>query len=215
MNTCKIHSRRALWVLLVVIMAHSPVFTFSSARPVFRIDSALIVQSDSLLIDDFSNSNGISYFGTRWRMFTDRVMGGLSTATWDYTTIEGRSCVQLRGDVSLANNGGFIQIALPLTKEGWALDASSFKGVRIWALGNGETYHIHLRSNDSRLPWQYYGAAFVADSSWQSHDIPFSEFVPEGLDVELKTDRLVRIAVVAIKKEIKADIAVARLEFYR
>ena len=148
-------------------------------------------------------------------MFTDRVMGGLSSATWDYTTIEGRSCVQLRGDVSLANNGGFIQVALPLTKGGWALDASSFKGVRIWALGNGETYHIHLRSNDSRMPWQYYGAGFVAGKSWQSYDIPFSEFVPEGLEVELKTDRLVRIAVVAIKKEFKAEIAVTRLEFYR
>jgi hypothetical protein len=190
-------------------------FFIRSAPPVFNIDSTLIAQSDSLLIDDFSNSKGISSFGMRWRMFTDRVIGWLSTAAWDYKTIEGCSCVQLRGEVSLANNGDFIQIALPLTTEGWALDASSFNGVRIWALGHGETYHVHLRSNDSRLPWQYNDAGFVADSRWHLLDIPFTEFDPEGLEAELNTDHGVRIAVVTIKKEVKADIAVTRLEFYR
>jgi hypothetical protein len=182
--------------------------------PFFSFESAMNEQSESLLIDDFSKASGTSSFGTQWKMFTDQVMGGVSTAEWNYETIDGRRCIQLRGDVSLANNGGFVQIALPLTRDGWPFDASLFKGVRIWARGNGEAYYIHLRSGDSRLPWQYYGAEFVADRSWQKFDIPFSDFVPEGLGAELRPDRLVRIAVVAIKKEFKADIAVARLEFY-
>jgi hypothetical protein len=117
--------------------------------------------------------------------------------------------------VSLANNGGFVQIALSLNKDGRPFDASAFKGVRLWTRGNGEAYHIHLRSSDSRRPWQYYGAKFIANETWQMIDLPFSDFKPENLRAKLKTDRLVRIAVVAIKEEFKADIAVARLEFYR
>ncbi len=179
------------------------------------IDSMVNRQSESLLIDDFSGSNGISSLGPQWRMFTDRVMGGLSTADWAYETIDGRRCVRLRGDVSLANNGGFVQIALPLTEEGRPFDASAFKGVRLWAYGNGKTYHIHLRSTDNRRPWQYYGAKFIPDSSWRMVELPFSDFSPESLKAKLKTDQLVRIAVVAIGEEFTADIAVARLEFYR
>jgi hypothetical protein len=172
-------------------------------------------QSENLLIDDFSSTDGISSLGPQWRMFTDRVMGGVSTADWAYETIDGRRCVRLRGNVSLANNGGFVQIALPLTEEGRPFDASAFEGVRLWAYGNGETYNIHLRSTDNRRPWQYYGAKFVANSSWRMVELPFSDFSPESLKAELKTDQLVRIAVVAIGEEFRADIAVARLEFYR
>lgn len=204
------------WRLLIAVtIIYSPFKVAGNGVPFCCIESAMNEQSESLLIDDFSKSNGTSSFGTQWRMFTDQVMGGISTAEWNYETIDGRRCVQLRGDVSVANNGGFVQIALPLTRDGWPFDASSFKGVRLWARGNGEAYNIHLRSSDSRLPWQYYGAEFVADSGWQKFDIPFSDFVPESLEAELRPDRLVRIAVVAIKKEFKADIAVARLEFYR
>jgi hypothetical protein len=202
-------------VLIAMIAMSSPITTFGGIVPIIPDTLARLVQTESLLIDDFSKSNGVSSFGTQWRMFTDQVMGGISTGKWDYKTIDGRKCVQLSGDVSLANNGGFIQIALPLTRDGWPFDASSFKGVRLWAQGNGEAYHIHLRSNDSRLPWQYYGAKFVPDRSWQKYDIPFSDFVSDGLEAELKTQQLTRIAVVAIKKKFKADIAVARLEFYR
>jgi len=201
--------------ILILFLFHQPLAAFKSVVSFFPVDSMMCEQSESLLIDDFSKSNGISSFGTQWRMFTDQVMGGVSTGEWDYDTIDGRRCVHLRGDVSLENNGGFVQVALPLTKEGQPFDASSYKGVRLWARGNGEVYHIHLRSSDSRRPWQYYGAKFVADSSWNMYDLPFSDFEQENLRTELKPDKLVRIAIVAIKKEFKADVAVARLEFYR
>jgi hypothetical protein len=206
---------RLLGALIVVTLVCSPFSAAGKGFAPFSFESAMNGQSGSLLIDDFSKDSGASSFGTQWRMFTDQVMGGVSTGEWNYETIDGRRCLRLRGDVSLANNGGFVQIGLPLTRDGWPFDASSFKGVRLWARGNGEAYSIHLRSSDSRLPWQYYGAEFVANGSWQKFDVPFSAFVPEGLEAELRPDRLVRIAVVAIKKEFKADIAVARLEFYR
>lgn len=205
-----------IWsAVFIIFLVQQPLVAFGGIVSFFHSESKMNEQSESLLIDDFSGSSGISSFGTEWRMFTDQVMGGLSTGEWDYDTIDGRRCVHLQGDVSLENNGGFVQVALPLMKEGQPFDASAYQGVRLWARGNGEAYHIHLRSSDTRRPWQYYGAKFIAESSWRMYDLPFSDFEPENMRTELKPDQLVRIAIVAIKKEFRADIAVARLEFYR
>jgi hypothetical protein len=174
-----------------------------------------MTKNDSFLIDDFTDAKGRSLFGSQWRMFSDRVMGGVSTGSSAYETLKGRNCLRLRGSVSLENNGGFIQVALSLVKGNNYFDAAQFKGVRLWVLGNGETYYVHLRSNQTRRPWQYYGAPFKTSGEWQKIDIPFGNFKPESLDVQLDTSRLARIAVVAIKKKFKADIAISRLEFYQ
>jgi hypothetical protein len=169
----------------------------------------------ALLIDDFSGEQGTSSIGTEWRLFTDRVMGGVSDATSSLETIEGRRCLRLRGRVSLKNNGGFIQVALPLAQGGRPIDASEFKGVRAWVRGNGKTYHIHLRTAQTGRPWQYFGAAFDSTPLWRPVDLPFDGFKPENLQAKLDSRGLERIAVVAIGEEFEADVAVSRLEFYR
>jgi len=167
------------------------------------------------LIDDFSNDQGVSTHGTSWRIFTDRVMGGRSTATSGYENIENRRCLRLQGSVSLENRGGFIQVALPLKRNGRLFDARDFKGIHLTVLGNGEQYHVHLRTSRTVLPWQYYWAAFKTGSHWQTIDIPFDQFRPESLKKVLNPQKLKRIAIVAIKKAFQADVAVSRLEFYR
>lgn len=172
------------------------------------------VMTEVFLIDDFSREEA-SALGTRWQAFTDRVMGGLSNGRASYETIEGKRCLRLRGEVSLENQGGFVQAALPLAKEDGALDASGYRGVRLWVRGNGTVYYVHLRTGDSRLPWQYYAAEFEAGPDWRQVDIPFSAFAPENLSRALDTRILKRLAVVAAKKAFSADVAVARIEFYR
>ena len=171
--------------------------------------------TSTLLVDDFSGEQGTSAVGTEWRLFTDRVMGGVSDATSSLETIEGRRCLRLRGRVSLENNGGFIQVALPLAQGGRPFDASEFKGVRAWVRGNGKTYHIHLRTAQTRLPWQYFSAAFDSTPIWRPVDLPFDGFKPENLQAKLDARGIERIAVVAIGEEFEADVAVSRLEFYR
>jgi hypothetical protein len=166
------------------------------------------------LIDDFSREDNVSNLETQWRMFTDRVMGGVSDATYAFETVDGRRCIHLKGNVSLANNGGFIQVALPLERQGKLFDAARFNGVRIWARGNGQTYAVHLRSKHTRLPWQYYGAKFEAGEEWQQIDLPFEAFKPENLRRQLDPGSLKRVAIVAIGQEFRADIAVSRIEFY-
>lgn len=180
-----------------------------------RQEEQIMEKTSAYLIDDFSGAGGTSSLGTAWRMFTDRVMGGVSEATSGLEDLDGHRCLRLRGRVSLENNGGFIQVALSLTLSGRPFDASEFKGVRAWVWGNGKTYHLHLRTTATRLPWQYYSAPFAAGESWGPVDLPFDRFEPENLPTKLDPAKLERMAVVAIGEEFEADIAVSRLEFYR
>jgi Complex I intermediate-associated protein 30 (CIA30) len=184
-------------------------------EPCFRrgAKEAAVQDTSNFLIDDFSGRK--SALGTEWRLFTDRVMGGVSDGTSGLETIDGRRGLCLRGRVSLKKNGGFIQVALPLYLGERPFNAAGFKGVRIWARGNGKTYHVHLRTGQTRLPWQYFSVAFEADDTWRPFELPFDQFEPENLSAELDIRGLERIAIVAIGEEFEADIAVSRLEFYR
>ena len=201
---------------IVMIFCSFLIFvSWVESKPEFKKEGIDMETESSFLIDDFSNTVGVSSFGTPWRMFTDRVMGGLSSASSGYEVIKGRSCLRLQGWVSLENNGGFVQVALPLDGNGRFFDASEYKGIRLWSLGNGEMYHVHIRTSQSRRPWQYYSAEFTADGEWTKVEIPFDRFKPESLDDPLNAQKLARIAIVGIEKEFNADVAISRLEFYK
>lgn len=169
----------------------------------------------SLLIDDFARKDRVSALGTSWRLFTDQVMGGISTAAMRFESIAGRRALRLTGDVSLENNGGFVQAALLLAPNGAPMDVSSFRGIRLLVSGNGETYHVHLRTAETGLPWQYYHAAFAAGTSWETVELPFNAFRGAATQNALDTSQVTRIAVVASGKAFRADLAVGRVELYR
>lgn len=165
---------------------------------------------NELLLSDLSASGDPG-----WRSFSDRVMGGISREQSSITTIEGRRCVRLQGEVRLENSGGFVQIALGLESRGAPLDARRFGGVRLLVWGNGEEYLVHLRTGDTRLPWQLYRAPFVATPAWQTVELPFDTFRPERLAQPLNRGALTRLGVVAYGRRFLADVAVARVALYR
>jgi hypothetical protein len=169
----------------------------------------------SMTIDDFTDPDHISALGTKWRLVTDRVMGGVSDGDYGFGRDEQFSYIKMTGNVSLENNGGFVQVALPLSKESKSLDATDFSGVRFWTKGNGEQYYIHLKNGQTRLPWQYYSAAFTSTEDWQQVEIPFDKFKPQALNSNLITDSLSQIAIVGAKKAYKINISVGPIEFYR
>ena len=121
----------------------------------------------------------------------------------------------MRGNVSLENNGGFVQIALALTENSKTLDARAFSGVRFWVRGNVDRYYVHLRNNQTGLPWQYYSAAFTASENWEQIEIPFEQFKPQALNEKLKVDNLSQIAIVGAKKAYQIDVYLGPIEFYR
>jgi hypothetical protein len=83
------------------------------------------VNPQSAVIDDLSRDPPMSAIGTRWQLFTDRVMGGVSNGTMIREMVAGRPAIHMRGDVSLENNGGFVQISLELAPDGEAADVST------------------------------------------------------------------------------------------
>lgn len=163
-----------------------------------------------MLIDDFE-SPGISAMGTQWQGFTDRVMGGRSTIQAGYRETEDGTVLSMRGEVSLENNGGFVQVRLPFAADG-ALDASGYSGVAVEARGEPGYYYVHLRTRQSRAPWQYYAAELPVSGDWQRIVIPFASFGGESIRRELDTSALVSIAVAGANHEFTADIDVRRVE---
>jgi len=190
------------------------IFARGTAHQDISNEETTMEAPSDFLIDDFFRDGGISALGTEWRQYTDQVMGGVSTASYAFEVIDGRRCIHLKGNVSLENRGGFVQVALPLRQNGRAFNASQYTGIRLWVLGNGETYYVHLRTGKTWLPWQYYEAPFYADSQWQKVEIPFDSFSPQSLKSALSPKKLKRLAVVGAKKAFQADISVSRIEFY-
>ena len=166
------------------------------------------------IIDNFTRSNFISALGTHWRCVTDQVMGGISEAKIKQTRIDNRPALRLYGDVRLENNGGFVQASLDLSKDDTALNASAFNGVRLTVLGNSESYGVHLRTNDTRRPWQSYRSIFTTATKWTVIYLPFNNFVSHRLETPFDTSGLRRIGLAAIGREFRAALAVSDIRFY-
>ena len=179
----------------------------------FFLCGASVMADDLLIIDDRRSGNLDSTLGASWRMFTDGVMGGVSSGTLTLASIDNRDCLRLQGDVRLENNGGFVQAALDIEKTA-AADASAYTGIVIDVYGNDEAYNLHLRTDDLWLPWQSYRATFQAPASWQTVQLPFAEFSPYKTRSALDVTELERIGVVAIGRAFTADLCIGRVAFY-
>jgi|SRR5208283_1005974 len=162
----------------------------------------------SAVIDDLSRNFPVASIGTSWRLFTDRVMGGVSQGTLVRDTVAGRPAIRMRGEVSLENNGGFVQISLDLTKDLGVGNASAWFGVELDAVGDDQAYNVHLRTEDLTRPWQSYRESFKADGQWRTIQLRFEKFLPHRTHVPLDTRRLRRIGVVAIGGSYAFDLAV-------
>ncbi len=92
------------------------------------------------LLDDFTDANVVA---RRWRVFSDRVMGGVSNARADLQVVAGRSALRLSGRVTLERNGGFIQVARSL--EGERFDAAKFDGIQLAVCGTPGSYFVAAR----------------------------------------------------------------------
>ncbi|APX13661.1 NADH:ubiquinone oxidoreductase complex i intermediate-associated protein 30 [Tateyamaria omphalii] len=149
-----------------------------------------------------------------WEYVADTVMGGVSSGQASVETVEGREAVRLTGTVSLENNGGFVQIAFDLAG-GDVFDASDFTGVALDVLGNGESYDLRLRTDALTRPWQSFRSEFVAPEVWTTIGVPFTAFEAHRTEAAFDPSRLRRVGILAIGREMQADIAVSGVRFYR
>lgn len=150
-----------------------------------------------------------------WEFIADTVMGGVSTGTVITTILNNRTAARLTGDVSLDQDGGFVQMAFDLTESGIPFDASVWAGIELDVLGNGEVYELRLRTTRLSRPWQSYRTEFSTSAEWTTVRLPFETFEAHRHDVRFDAAKLCRIGVLAIGREFHADVAVSGLRFYR
>ena len=164
-----------------------------------------MAEQEKLIIDNETAAN--------WRLFTDDVMGGVSKGQLSRVSIGDQQCLKMTGDISLENNGGFIQAAIEVPDK-IRSRINEYEGITLQVTGNNQQYNIHLRTSELRLPWQSYRYTFVAKSEWQTLNIPFEQFAPYRTEVNLDITRLNRIGVVAIGREVSADLCFTKLGLY-
>jgi hypothetical protein len=129
------------------------------------------VPSTDALIEDFTMQPE-----TRWRFFSDQVMGGVSTGRVACGNENAQPFARMTGRVSTANRGGFIQMRLDLTTP----PPEGTTGVQLTLRGNDQRYFVHLRTDRTLLPWQYYQAGFDVTESWTEVHLPLVAFEASG-----------------------------------
>lgn len=163
--------------------------------------------AQTFLIEDFRMQPE-----TRWRFFTDQVMGGVSTGRVEFRQEDGRPHARMTGRVSTENRGGFIQMRLDLASP----PPEGTTGLRLVVRGNGQRYFAHLRTTGTILPWQYYQAGFDVTGTWAEVRIPLDAFKPSGslLRRVPSAPALTSVAVVAFGRDHDAEIEVREVGFY-
>ena len=172
------------------------------------------IQKAAPIIDDLSHDAPLASIGTSWQLFTDQVMGGVSSGTMTREVVAGRLAIRMRGDVRLENNGGFIQMGLDLAPGSGTADASGWAGIEMDFYGDDAEYGMHLRTSDLARPWQSYRQTFRALPKWQTARLPFSGFSPHRTEIPLDFRRLRRVGLAAIGRAFSADLAIGGLRFF-
>ncbi|MBJ6371576.1 CIA30 family protein [Sedimentitalea arenosa] len=149
---------------------------------------------------------------TRWRFFADTVMGGVSSGQVAFRSENGRNYARMTGEVSTANNGGFIQFRTDLADSA----PEGTTGVRLVVRGSNGPYFVHLRTGGTLLPWQYYQAEFPVSDTWSEIRLPLSDFRPSGrmLRATPRADSLKSLGIVAFGRDHSARVDVAEVGFY-
>ena len=163
--------------------------------------------SGDALIEDFTMQPE-----TRWRFFTDQVMGGVSTGGVTFSREAGQPFARMTGKVSTANRGGFIQMRLDLTSP----PPDGATGVRLIVRGNDQRYFVHLRTDGTLLPWQYYQAGFDVTESWTEIRLPLDAFSASGalLRSVPAPGSLTSVGLVAYGRDHDARIDIREVGFY-
>lgn len=171
-------------------------------------------QSPRMVLSSFLDGESFILPGAGWRGFSDRVMGGISTAQLETDRIAGKDCLRLTGNVTRESNGGFIQMALYFGRNYAEFNGSAYKGVELLVYGNNEDYNVHIRTSECRWYDQSYRKTFFAAPEWQRIRIPWESFSPNNAPETLNAARLQRIAVLGWMREFSADIALAEIALY-
>jgi hypothetical protein len=150
----------------------------------------------------------------KWEYVPDGVMGGVSRGQISKEAVLGHQATRLTGEVSLDNNGGFLQMAFDFAPGGGPVDASGWSGIEMDVCGNAESYDFRLRTTDLSKPWQSYRAAFTAPQAWTSLRFAFDTLERHRTDAPFDPKAVRRLGLVAVGRVFTVDIAVRNVRFF-
>ena len=105
-----------------------------------------------------------------WQVVNDGVMGGVSRST--FTKGDPAGAV-FTGEVSLENYGGFCSTSARLDRP---VGASAFDGISLRCKGDGKTYKLTLKNDQSFGGFSYQFRFAVSSGDWMTIKAPFNEF---------------------------------------
>lgn len=147
-----------------------------------------------------------------WQMVSDQVMGGLSQGQM-YLTEDG---VNVQGQVSLENNGGFLQVQWLIDESLSSADLKNYEGIFIeWCAPKTEDLELLLKSSQLWMPWQSYRCKATITTDWQTLFIPFEAFEPYRTQTRLNPKRINKFAVLAGGKEMMVEFNIRQFGLYQ
>ena len=149
-----------------------------------------------------------------WQYISDQTMGGVSDGQAILDKDGDMIFARLTGNVSTANNGGFIQIRTNFSFVDLINTNKDLKGVLLNTKGNGETYHIFIRTSEDRSYRDFYSATFTANDNWEIVDLPFTEFKHRYSNRSLDGNDIRTFGIVAYGRDFFSDVSVSEISFY-
>ena len=177
---------------------------------IFLIFSNITLAKDNVINITFTKENA-----KYWQYISDRTMGGISDGKAALEQDGEMFFARLTGEVSTENNGGFIQLRSRFSFENFEKDSKKIKGVRLKVRGNGEIYHIFIRTNETQSYRDFYLASFKANSNWEMIDLPFNKFKHRySTHLVLEGKKIRTIGIVAYGRDFVSDVSVSKIVFY-
>ena len=149
-----------------------------------------------------------------WQYISDQTMGGVSDGQAILDKDGDMIFARLTGNVSTANNGGFIQIRTNFSFVDLINTNKDLKGVLLNTKGNGETYHIFIRTSEDRSYRDFYSATFTTNDNWEIVDLPFSKFKHRYSNRSLDGNYIMTFGIVAYGRNFYSDVSVSEISFY-
>ena len=149
-----------------------------------------------------------------WQYISDQTMGGVSDGQAILDKDGDMIFARLTGNVSTANNGGFIQIRTNFSFVDLINTNKNLKGVLLNTKGNGETYHIFIRTSEDRSYRDFYSATFTTNDNWEIVDLPFSKFKHRYSNRSLDGNDIRTFGIVAYGRNFYSDVSVSEISLY-
>jgi monofunctional biosynthetic peptidoglycan transglycosylase len=129
---------------------------------------------------DFSQADSVKL----WRAIDDRVMGGVSISELISINIDDQRVALFRGELSLANNGGFCSVRSDLQQSIRADSQHLWLECRDNMPQAATTYYLNVRTSDT-FDGMSYRTSFSPTNTFIRYEFTRSEFVPvfRGRDV--------------------------------